>query len=96
MTVKKFCEICTDSDHLEGEKIKIKDMIGRELLFTKYNLRKSKVNEGTCLTIQFQENDELHIAFTGSLVLCEQFTKYGESLPFLATIKEMGKCYSLT
>jgi hypothetical protein len=96
MTTKKFCEICTDSDHLEGDKVKVKDILGKELLFTKYNLRKSKVNEGSCLTIQFQENDSLFISFTGSQVLCDQFTKYGEHLPFMATIKELGKSYSLT
>lgn len=94
--LKRFSEFAEPDGHFEGEKINIKEILGHEVEILKFDVRKSKKNEGNLLTIQIKHDQKLHIVFTGSNVLINQLTKYQSELPFIATIKQLGNCFSLT
>jgi hypothetical protein len=75
-----------DPHALEGGKVKIGDVLDKEILIVNYRITPSNKNSGQCLTIQFELNREKHVIFTGSSVLKNQLEKYKDKLPFLASI----------
>ena len=85
-----------DGAPLEGDKCRIEDVLNLELLITAYRINKSKKNEGDCLTLQFEFEDEKKVVFTGSEVLRKQVEKYQDRLPFLAKIIKREKYFSLS
>lgn len=93
---KHFSEICTDRP-FEGDKIRLDEILNKEILILGFKIKDSKRKEGTkYLTIQFRIDNMDKISFTGSAVLQEQLEKYKESLPFYATIKKIQNYYTLT
>jgi len=96
--MKTFADI-SESSILDGDKIKIDSVIGKQIKVTGYCIKTSRYGENTSgkyLTLQVEINTEKKIIFTGSDVLIEQLEKYGNEIPFLATIRKCGKYYSLT
>ena len=100
--MKKFSDFVDPNDGpLQGEKVKIKDMLGKELIFTNFSIKDSKFSKnksGKYLTIQFKEKEnsnELFVIFTGSDVLIDQFQKYEKELPFQAKLSTTEKYYTL-
>ena len=96
--MKKFADFADDKI-LDGTKIRIDDVVNREVEITGYSIKTSKYPKNDSvkyLTIQVHIDDENHVLFTGSDVLIEQFTKYGSEIPFVATIRKINKYYSLT
>jgi len=81
---------------LDGDKLKMKDIEGKEIEVLAYRIANSKYNNGQCVTIQFRLDGKVHVAFTGSSVLLEQCEKYKDMIPFLATIKKIHKYYTFT
>ncbi len=100
--MEKFSDFADPNDGpLQGEKVKIKDMLGKKLIFTNFSIKDSKFSKnksGKYLTIQFkeaEEADELFVIFTGSDVLIDQFQKYKDHLPFQAKLGNTEKYYTL-
>ena len=93
--MKRFSEFADKNDGpLKGEKVKIKDVLDKELIFLDFSVKNSKFSKnksGKYLTIQFQEKEDgaLLVIFTGSDVLIDQFEKYREHLPFKANLKNV-------
>ena len=80
-----------------GDKVKIGDLIGKEMQITGYTVSKSKYDDKDLLTLQIKLNDEDRIVFTGSKVLINQCEKYKDNLPFIATIQKINdRFYSFT
>jgi len=99
MQHKKFSDFADEPELLEGDKVKIQDILNKEILITGHKIRESKFeksNNSKCLTLQFDTNDEKHILFTGSSVLIDQIEKYKGEIPFLTTIKKIDKYYTFT
>ena len=99
--MKKFGDFADKNDGpLRGEKVKILDILDKELIFLDFSVKNSKFSKnksGKYLTIQFQEKEDgdLFVVFTGSDVLINQFEKYKEHLPFKANLKNVEKYYTL-
>lgn len=96
--MKRFSDIC-DEKVLDGDKIKIDDLLNQEIIILDYRVRESKFSKdknGKYLTLQISMNEEKKVVFTGSDVLIEQIEKYGSQLPFVAVIKKISKYYTLT
>jgi hypothetical protein len=91
----RFSDFAESDGRLDGEKVRIEDVLGKELTIKTYCIRPSKYNNDY-LTIQFQYElgSDNHVLFTGSTILSEQLRKYEEKLPFIATIEKIGKYYS--
>lgn len=96
---KKFSEFAQEEPCMDGEKVKIKDIIDEEILIKAYKIRTSKYkksNSEQCLTVQFQQNEQNYIFFTGSAILTEQIEKYKKQIPFLAIIRKVDKYYTFS
>lgn len=93
---KKFSEFAEEEKPLEGSKVKLDDILNKEVLITGFKVSESKFKQEKYLTIQFLEDKIVHVTFTGSGVLINQLTKYAEHIPFLSTIRKINKYYSLT
>ena len=98
-TLKKFSDFAVDESPLEGEKIKIDDIVNKEIVVLNYAVKNSKfanANSSKYLTIQFTEanSNEKKVVFTGSTVLADQCEKYCNQIPFTATIKKIKKFYT--
>jgi len=97
METKRFSDFAkSDEDHLEGEKLKVGDILGKEVLLKNFSVSKSKHYAGDYATIQFEFEGKLQVSFISSKVIIEQIQRYKEEMPFLTTIIKIGKYYSLS
>lgn len=99
--IKRFSDFATEQGPLEGEKIKLDEVVNKEIIVTNFKIKESKYqnsNNKNCLTIQFKENenDKEKVIFTGSSILAEQCKKYQDNMPFATTIKKINKYYTFT
>lgn len=93
----KFEDFADETTPFEGDKIKIDDLLNKEILILGFKKRDSKQKKNTSyVTIQFKLDDEEHILFTGSQVISDQLHKYEESIPFYATIKKIDRYYTFS
>jgi len=96
---KRFSDFAQESGPLNGSKLKIDDVLNREIVVIGFKLKESKYqksNSTNCLTIQFELDGHRHVAFTGSSILAEQMAKYQQEIPFTATIKKIDKYYTFS
>lgn len=97
--MKRFSDFSQEPKVLDGDKVKLDSILNQEIMITGYSVKKSKYakNEsGNYLTVQFEMSGEKKIIFTGSDVLIDQLGRYGDEIPFLATIRKINRYYSLT
>lgn len=96
----RFSDFATqNSENLEGEKREFRDLLGTEIQIHAARFLASRVSPGKeCVQIQFRENDDapLCVMFTSSVVVMKQLREHSDKLPFMATIKQHGKYYTLT
>ena len=81
---------------LEGRKRKTEEILNLEVLVTGYRVAPSKKNDGKCLTLQFEVNNEKQIIFTGLGVLIDQIERYKEKIPFYTKIIKVDKYFSFS
>lgn len=95
----KFSDFA-DEKQLAGEKVKIAEILGKEIAVTDYRISTSKYKDHPdrkqCLTLQFTMDEKAYVLFTGSEVLIKQIEKYKEQIPFLATVQRINNFYSFT
>lgn len=92
----KFSDFAAGDVKLDGEKVKLKDILNQEILVTGHSIHRSKFKDENYLTIQFDLNGTRNVVFTGSCVLMDQIEKYADKIPFLTTICNFGKYYAFT
>lgn len=84
----------SDEIVLDGDKIKINDILDKPLIILAYRINNSKFDDKECLTIQFELNENKYVLFTGSVVLKNQIVKYKDKIPFKAKISKINKYYT--
>lgn len=97
--MKRFSDFSQEKGVLEGDKVKIDSVLNQEITIIGYSIKKSrydKNNSGKYLTLQYEDEMDKKIIFTGSEVLIEQLEKYGDEIPFKTTIKKIDRYYTLT
>lgn len=97
--LKKFSDFATNTTIMTGDKIKIEEVIGKDIEVIGYKISNSKYQKegnGKVLTLQFNINGVSRILFTGSNVLLEQVEKYKNEIPFLTKIDKVNKFYTFT
>jgi hypothetical protein len=97
--MQRFADFADDPEILDGPKVRIDDVLNQELVVTGYSVKDSKFSKnksGKYLTLQVKFDDEKHVLFTGSDVLIDQMAKYGDRVPFVATIKKVDRFYTLS
>lgn len=93
---KRFSDFCEEHKPLDGDKLKIAEVIDREIEIIGFKISPSKYHERNVLTLQFNLNNDKYIIFTGSVVIMSQVEKYKNELPFMATIRKINKYYTLS
>ena len=96
ITHPKFSDFAPASGKLEGEKMKLADILDKEILVTGYAVHKSKFKDEMYLTLQFEFDNVKRVLFTGSGVLTNQIETYADKIPFFATVKNFGKYFAFT
>jgi hypothetical protein len=76
--------------------MKLKDILGTEILVTGYNVKQSRFKDENYLTLQFHIGEKTCVLFTGSGVLTDQISRYSDKIPFLSVIQNFGKYYAFT
>ena len=97
--MKRFSDFATEPNAMTGDKIKIEDVLDKEIEVTGYKISDSKFAKKSTdkvLTLQFKLGGENRILFTGSNVLMEQVEKYQDEMPFVATITKVNKFYTFS
>lgn len=98
--MERFSDFAEEEGPLEGGKVRLDSILNTEITITGFRIQASKYNgknaTGKCLTVQFEQNGERQVFFTGSDVLIHQFEKYGDRIPFLATLKKVDRYYTLS
>lgn len=97
--MKRFSDFAPDSIPIDGDKMKIDEVLNKEIIVTGYNINDSKYsrsNSQQCLKLQFEFNNNKYVLFTGSNILCDQIKKYKSEIPFATTIKKIDKYYSFS
>lgn len=98
--MKRFSDFAADEiNALTGDKIKIEEILGKEIVVIGYKIADSKYqrkDNDKVLTLQFKLDGENRILFTGSNVLMEQIKKYKNEIPFLTKIEKVNKFYTFT
>jgi hypothetical protein len=97
--MKKFSDFATEERPLDGVKVKLDDIIDKEIEIKNFKLANSnfsKNQSGKYATIQFVCEGELKVLFTGSDVLIDQLEKYKSEMPFLTIIKKINRYYTLS
>lgn len=92
--MKKFSDFATNDIAITGEKIKLENILEKEIIIKGYKINNSKYNNGKLLTLQFELRNKEYIIFTGSSVLIEQIEKYKNEIPFITKIEKINKFYS--
>jgi hypothetical protein len=98
----RFSDFAAKDGSLDGTKIKLDDVLNKEILVLDFRVSPSKYqrqNTSECLTIQFEFTDAPgvhHVVFTGSTVLTKTLQQYKDNLPFITTIRKVDKFYKFT
>jgi hypothetical protein len=92
---KQFSQFAKETI-LDGDKIKLDDILNQEIEILAISIKTSKYKDKDYLTIQLNLDDKKHVLFTGSEVLASQLSKYKTEIPFFTTIRKINKYYSLT
>lgn len=86
-----------DEDSFEGKKIRIDELLDKDIQVISFKVTPSKHNDGKeCTTIQLRVGNVPFVLFTGSEVLKDQLQKYADKLPFEATIKKIKSYFTFT
>lgn len=82
---------------LPGIKMRLDQILNREILVTDFRIMKSKHHPGQdCLQFQYLLDDQVCVSFTGSCVLIDQITSVGENIPFNTTVVKIDRYYSFS
>jgi len=97
--LKKFSDFATEQNTITGDKIKIEEVLGKEIEVIGFKISDSKYakeSNNKVLTLQFTLDEVNRILFTGSNVLLEQCEKYESEMPFCTKIERVNKFYTFT
>lgn len=92
----KFSDFSEEDVGLEGDKKKIEDILNKEILLLSFRIGRSRYREKDYLTLQFENDGNKYIAFSGSEVLIKQAQKYKDKMPFHTTIKKVNNYYTMS
>ena len=94
---EKFSVFAKNKLPMPGNKKHLDQILNREIFIVDFRVMQSKHRENSkCLQIQFLLDDEVCVAFTGSVVLLDQITSSKEKMPFCATVAKIDRYYTLS
>ena len=94
--MERFSDFADVRKVLDGNKIKIDEVLNQEITVLGYRIAKGKHKTERCLTLQIEVDGGRRVVFTGSEVLISQMEQYGSRCPFVAVIKKIDRFYTLS
>lgn len=98
--MKKFSDFAKEDLPFAGDKVRINDILNKEIIIVKYHVRpskyKDKVSEYAIVQFKETEEGETKVFFTGSQVIIDMLRRYEEELPFATTILKIDRYYTLS
>lgn len=98
--MKAFKDLSITSKRPKGEKLKIVNILNREIIITGLFINKSNIKTDTdCLTLEYIIDSEQHITFSGSKSLLEvarEILLNKDNFPFTTTIRKINNRYEFT
>lgn len=98
--MKKLSDFAVDDTQLEGEKVSIENVEGKDIAILKCRFANTKFKGSGAdeyCTIQFKyiDDESLHVIFTSSRVVIDQIKRYSDQLPFQCKIVKINRYYAL-
>lgn len=95
--LERFSDFSEENVNLPGKKRAIRELFGREIVVKAYRVMPSKAVPGKqCVQLQVELDGEEIVVFTTSTVLLRQLQQYQKHLPFLTTLRNMGRYHSFS
>lgn len=92
---ERFSVVAHDKLPMPGKKKRLEEILNREILIVDFRITKSTKRENTeCLQVQFVDDGEACVLFTGSVVLIDQIQSVKDKLPIKTTIVKIDRYYS--
>ena len=75
-----------------GRKKRMEEILDKEIIVKNYKITpSSKRDNSRCLHLQFDMDNEIFVAFSGSAVLCDLCDKYQAEIPFKTKIIKIDR-----
>jgi len=102
--MNKFSDFAdtTTSPVMDGKKIPLEEILGKEIIVLKYRIKNTKYADAKnpqCLTVQFsfpEAPNDHRVFFSGSSVLMRQLEDYKDKLPFTSTVRRVAKYFTFS
>jgi len=92
---KKFSNFAKEEKSLKGDKIKMVELLDKEIMVEGFRIMKNKFNvDKWCLALQIEFEKQKCVLFTGSGVLISQIQKYAHEIPFETVITKENKYFT--
>lgn len=93
--IKRFSDLLPSGEVLEGEKIKMNDLLEKEVIIYAFKTIPDQFHpDGTVTLIQLDMNGKRYVTFTRSGVLLKQLDSVRQQLPLRGQIVRRGKYFS--
>lgn len=96
----KDLNIKTEGKPFAGHKIRMVDLLNKEITVRDYKIKQSKFKQSegqTCLHLSLEVDGQLRVAFCSGAVLTQQLEAVPrDKFPFRATIKKLNDWYEFT
>ena len=78
-------------------KKRLEEILNKKIVLLDFRITKSNKRENSeCLQIQFLDDGDVHVLFTGSGVLIDQIQSIKDKLPLKTTVVKIDKYYSFS
>lgn len=101
MEIRKFSDFAKDELRLDGKKIRIDDILNKNIIILGYRLSDShysKNKSGKYATVQFEYENEKNknIFFSGSDIIIDELKKYEPNIPFETKVIKINRYYTFS
>lgn len=92
-----FAKLAQDKLPMPGTKKRLEEILNKKIVLLDFRITKSNKRENSeCLQIQFLDDGDVHVLFTGSGVLIDQIQSIKDKLPLKTTVVKIDKYYSFS
>lgn len=88
----KFSDFSQDETHLDGEKKKMDEVVGKTIyIWAAKEMASQYEDSSLCVQVQFsfdEAGQTKYVFFTGSKVIAEQVSRYKDQMPFETIIQQ--------
>ena len=92
----RFADFNTRPIGFEGDKLRMQEILGREILITGFRILSGKYKTAHCVQFQFELDGMRYVTFSGSAVVANQLTENRDRLPFYATLRRIDRYITLS